>query len=103
MDFQIPALTIQPVVENAILHGIKPKPGGGIVTVQLTESPSHWHITVMDNGMGFDPAQVRSESVGLPNVRHRIGGFADCGMEVASTVGQGTTVFLRISKNLQKI
>ena len=103
VDFQIPALTIQPVVENAILHGIKPKPGGGIVKVQLTDSPSHWHITVTDNGMGFDPSQVRSESVGLPNVRHRIGGFADCGMDVESKVGQGTTVFLRISKNLQKI
>ena len=102
VDFKIPALSIQPIVENAILHGIKPKPGGGTVTVQLTEDRTHWHITVTDNGMGFDPAQVHSESVGLPNVRQRISGFADCSMDMHSIPGKGTRVSLHISKNLQK-
>ena len=103
VDFNIPALSIQPIVENAILHGIKPKPGGGTVTVKLTEDRTHWHITVTDNGMGFDPSKVRSESVGLPNVRQRISGFADCSMDMRSTPGKGTRVFLHISKNLQKM
>ena len=103
VDFNIPALSIQPIVENAILHGIKPKPGGGTVTVKLTEDRTHWHITVTDDGMGFDPAKVRSESVGLPNVRQRISGFADCSMDMRSTPGKGTRVFLHISKNLQKM
>ena len=103
VDFKIPALSIQPIVENAILHGIKPKPGGGTVTVKLTGDETHWHITVTDNGMGFDPDKVRSESVGLPNVRQRISGFADCSMDMESTPGVGTRVFLHISKNLQKM
>ena len=102
-DFMIPALSIQPVVENAILHGIKPKPGGGTVTVKLSEEETCWCITVSDDGMGFDPAQVRSKSVGLANVSQRISGFSDCSMKVDSVPGVGTTVSLHISKFLQKM
>ena len=102
VDFQIPALTIQPVVENAILHGIKPKPGGGVVTVRLTEDEYHWHVTVHDNGTGFNPgAPGRDGSVGLPNVRKRISRFAGCGLTIDSREGDGTTITLHYSKNLQ--
>ncbi|MBQ8237180.1 MAG: histidine kinase [Oscillospiraceae bacterium] len=103
-DFSIPALTVQPIVENAILHGIKPKVGGGTVTVRLTEDETHWHITVTDDGMGFDPTeQVMNRSVGLSNVRKRIEHFAGCSMDVKSTVGQGTEISLHYHKILQKI
>lgn len=103
-DFRIPALTVQPIVENAILHGIKPKVGGGTVTVRLTEGENHWHITVTDDGMGFDPTeQVLNRSVGLSNVRKRIGQFAGCSMDVESAVGQGTEISLHYNKKLQKI
>ena len=102
VDFQIPALTIQPVVENAILHGIKPKPGGGIVTVRLTEDDHHWHVTVQDNGMGFNPnTQSREGSVGMTNVRKRISRFAGCGISIDSREGVGTIITLHYSKDLQ--
>lgn len=102
VDFQIPALTIQPVVENAILHGIKPKPGGGVVTLRLTEDSTHWHVAVCDNGMGFDPeSQKKKESIGLPNVRKRISRFVGCGIDIESRAGEGTTVTLHYNKNLQ--
>lgn len=102
-DFQIPALTVQPIVENAILHGIKPKVGGGTVTVRLSEDDTHWHITVCDDGMGFEATdEILNRSVGLSNVRKRIGQFADCGMEVKSTPGEGTKISLHYCKNLQK-
>lgn len=103
-DFSIPALTVEPIVENAILHGIKPKVGGGTVTVRLTEDAHRWHITVSDDGMGFDPTeQVLNQSVGLSNVRKRIAQFAGCSMDVESKVGEGTNISLHIDKNLQKI
>ena len=103
VDFQIPALTIQPIVENAILHGIKPKVGGGTVTVRLTEDETHWHVTVTDDGMGFDPTdQALKKSVGLPNVRKRIDQFSGCGMQIESAVGQGTRISLHYNKILQK-
>ena len=102
VDFQIPALTIQPVVENAILHGIKPKPGGGVVTVRLTEDEHHWHVAIHDNGMGFNPGVPgREGSVGLPNVRKRISRFAGCGISIDSREGEGTTIILHYSKKLQ--
>lgn len=104
VDFQIPALSVQPIVENAILHGIKPKVGGGTVTVRLTEDNTHWHITVTDDGMGFDiTEQTLNRSVGLSNVRKRIGQFKDCGMELESVPGQGTKISLHYHKNLQKV
>ena len=53
VDFPIPLLTIQPIVENAILHGIKPKVGGGTVSLKLEELPDHWQVTVTDDGVGF--------------------------------------------------
>ena len=102
VDFQMPALTIQPVVENAILHGIKPKPGRGIVTVRLTEDEYHWHVCVHDNGMGFDPgAQDKQDSIGLPNVRKRISRFRGCSIDIDSQVGKGTTITLHYNKMLQ--
>lgn len=103
-DFSIPALTVQPIVENAILHGIKPKVGGGTVTVRLEEDETHWHIIVTDDGMGFDPTEhVLNRSVGLSNVRKRIGQFAGCSVDVKSAVGKGTEISLHYRKILQKI
>lgn len=102
-DFQIPALTVQPIVENAILHGIKPKVGGGTVVVKLTEDETHWHITVRDDGMGFEATdEILNRSVGLSNVRKRIGQFANCSMEVESKPGAGTNISLHYPKILRK-
>lgn len=100
-DFRMPALTLQPIVENAIIHGIKPKVGGGTVTVTLTEDDKNWYIRVADDGVGFDPTgQQRENSVGLGNVRLRMGKFAGCGLEIASAPGCGTSAVLIYPKNL---
>nr|WP_326185010.1 histidine kinase [uncultured Oscillibacter sp.] len=99
VDFKMPALIIQPIVENAILHGIKPKVGGGTVTVTLTEEPEFWYVTVEDDGVGFDPAeQQKEQSIGLANVRKRIAQFQGCGIQIESAPGRGTKVVLRIKK-----
>ena len=101
-DFKIPALTVQPLVENAILHGIKPKVGGGTVRISLTEEEAAWRIAVEDDGVGFDPAgEGRSGSVGLANLRRRIAQFPDCRLEIRSAPGEGTKVFLMVPKNLE--
>lgn len=103
VDFQMPALTLQPIVENAIIHGIKPKVGGGTVQVSLTEDDQNWYIRVADDGQGFDPTRTKKEkSIGLNNVRERIGKFEGCGLEIASAPGSGTTAVLVYRKNLVK-
>ena len=91
VDFPIPLLTIQPIVENAILHGIKPKVGGGTVTLTLEELPDHWQVTVTDDGTGFDLETVRSGgSIGLENVRRRMARFPGSRMQITSAPGSGT-------------
>ena len=102
-DFPLPVLTIQPVVENAILHGIKPKVGGGTVTVSLEETDTHWRVTVADDGLGFDPAAAaEAGAIGLGNVRRRLSRFPGCGIEIESAPGRGTRVVLSYRKELPK-
>lgn len=99
VDFQMPALTLQPIVENAILHGIKPKLEGGTVKVSLHEDQHNWYITVSDDGQGFDPTQAKKkQSVGLANVRKRIEKFEGCSLQIASAPGNGTTAVLVYKK-----
>ena len=102
VDFRMPALTLQPIVENAIIHGIKPKVGGGTVTVSLTEDEQNWYIRVADDGQGFDPTKAqKDQSIGLANVRKRIGKFQGCSLEIASAPGCGTTAVLVYRKILE--
>lgn len=99
VDFPIPLLTIQPIVENAILHGIKPKVGGGTVSLKLEELPDHWQVTVTDDGVGFGLEAVREKgSIGLENVRRRMARFPGSELRITSTVGMGTQAVLTYGK-----
>ncbi|MEG2987936.1 MAG: histidine kinase [Oscillospiraceae bacterium] len=101
-DFAIPLLTIQPIVENAILHGIKPKPGGGTITISVEKREGGHVITIEDDGVGFDTALLQeSQSVGLTNVRRRIAQFPDCSIQIESKPGAGTKVVLNYQTFLQ--
>ena len=103
VDFPIPLLTIQPIVENAILHGIKPKVGGGTVTLKLEELPNSWKVTVSDDGVGFDLEAVREAgSIGLENVRRRMARFPGSELRITSAAGAGTRVVLLYGKQAQK-
>ena len=102
-DFLIPVLTIQPVVENAIIHGIKPKVGGGTVRVSLSHAEGHYIVRVSDDGVGYTPGEETSaHSVGIQNIRTRMEQFPGCSMQVESEPGRGTTVLLIYADNLTK-
>jgi len=70
-QFQLPPLLVQPLVENAIRHGIEPKADGGDVYISATLAGDTLVIEVADTGKGFS-ADARSDGVGLSNVRDRI-------------------------------
>ena len=53
-DFVIPALTVQPLVENAIKHGLMRLETGGTVVIRSYETPTHFCVEVKDDGVGFD-------------------------------------------------
>jgi LytS/YehU family sensor histidine kinase len=102
LDTPVPTLILQPIIENAIVHGISPKPEGGTVSILVKQTGSNLHIQVADNGVGFnvDALQVESErpSIGLKNVDVRlklIYGEA-YRLQIDSTPGAGTTMEFRI-------
>ncbi len=100
-DFLIPILTIQPIVENAIIHGIKPKVGGGVVRVTLRRGEGCYEVEVADDGVGFAPGDDTSNhSVGIANIRARMSQYPGCAIEVESEPGRGTRVVLRYSDSL---
>ncbi len=111
VNFKIPYLTIEPLVENAILHGIKPKVEGGSVKVELSEDEDFWYVCVEDDGVGFDPEMALKESqnvhaddgekspaIGLKNIRKRLDRFEGCGINIRSRQGVGTEITLFFTK-----
>ena len=97
-DFTIPAPTIQPLVENAIRHGVRSRKDG-LVTVSAVRDNGAHRITVADNGTGFDDKKLDSiegSHVGLRNVKERVERMCGGTMILQSEIGKGTSVTLLI-------
>ena len=92
-DANVPPLLLQPLVENAILHGLSPRPEGGTVVVAARREAGNLVLEVRDDGVGYDGA---ARGVGLTNVADRLAvrsGVAGC-LEVDGEPGRGTRVRL---------
>ena len=102
-DFHIPALTIQPIVENAIKHGLMKLPKGGTIRVVSYETDTHYCIMVEDDGVGFDTDVLLDERkhVGIRNIRGRLKAMVNGTLEIESTEGFGTTVLIKIPKEVE--
>ena len=103
-DFHIPALTIQPIVENAIKHGLMRLPKGGTIRVVSYETDTHYCVSVEDDGMGFHTSELQDERkhVGIRNIRERLKAMVGGTLEIESTVGVGTKVLITIPKEGSK-
>lgn len=100
-NFWIPPLTLQPLVENAVKHGITPKEEGGTVVIDVHETPDCFVIMVSDDGMGYDPDALSRDGrlhVGIENVSKRLEILCDGKLEIKSNVGVGTVVTVTIPK-----
>jgi signal transduction histidine kinase len=71
-DALVPPLILQPLVENAIRHGIAPAIGGGSITVRARRDDDHLHIDIRDTGGGWGDRPGPREGVGLSNTRARL-------------------------------
>ena len=94
----IPPLTIQPLVENAIRHGVRSKEHG-VVRVSAYREEDNYVIIVEDNGKGFDPqilSHQDSEHIGIRNVTERIKSLCDGSVKVESKPDEGTCVTITI-------
>lgn len=97
--FLLPPLLLQPLVENAIKHGLRTKPGGGTITLHTCAEGENIVITIADDGVGFDPAApCRAGAVGLDNIRFRLEHMAQGYMTIDSEPGQGTCVTLTLPR-----
>jgi hypothetical protein len=102
-DFHIPALTIQPIVENAIKHGLMKLQKGGTIRVISYETDTHYCVMVEDDGAGFDTNILLDDRkhVGIRNIRGRLKAMVNGVLEIKSTEGVGTTVLIRIPKEVE--
>jgi two-component system LytT family sensor kinase len=106
----LPFLCIQPLVENAVRHGLSRKPGVGTISIVARDAGAECHITVEDDGVGMDPAVLTGpadaevadagQHVGLSNVDDRLRSvFGDqFGVVVETAPGAGTKVSMRVPK-----
>ncbi|MFF3853483.1 sensor histidine kinase [Micromonospora sp. NPDC002575] len=113
----LPFLCLQPLVENAVRHGLSRKPGPGMVSIEARDAGAECHITVEDDGVGMDPTTLTTgiaelagagsdptddpgQHVGLSNVDERLrSAFGDrFGLVVETGLGSGTKVSMRVPK-----
>ena len=117
-EYEIPKITVQPIVENALYHGIKNRRGGGKITITGQESESDYRLIVTDDGMGMDSERLNeitrglsdkapedAKIYGLYNVNERIRLFygEEYGISIESEYDRGTTVTIRLPKKSNEI
>ena len=104
LDLKIVKFILQPLVENAINHGIAHKDDGGIITIQIRRKENDILITVEDNGIGFETHDIPIPSHGyaVRNIDDRLKLYygADYGVQITSVPGQGTTAFVRLKAEI---
>lgn len=118
MDCRLPLLTLQPIIENALIHGVNPKVDGGCITLRIRASSKRLYISIEDNGVGIADEDLKkmresllnnvtssspkrsghSSGIAMGNVNQRIRLYfgEHYGVDITSTVGVGTTVILTL-------
>lgn len=98
-DFVIPPLTVQPIVENAVKHGITKQVSGGTVKISTYDTEKYYVIEIIDDGVGFNMENIdniSAEHIGLANVESRVKRLCRGNFYIKSTVDVGTRVTIEI-------
>lgn len=102
-NLMVPRLSIEPIVENAVCHGLEPKDGKGHIGVRVSKNEGILRIRIEDNGVGFDSEKIVEKSedknhshVGLWNTNKMIHNLCgkEYGLEITSEIGKGTLVVI---------
>lgn len=108
LEIKVPAVMLQPLIENAVIHGILPKPEGGRIDVTVLEEAKTLIFTIKDNGVGMDKATImepsnwvknlhtKEKGIGLANIDSRLRNLFGKGLEIKSSPGMGTEITWRI-------
>jgi hypothetical protein len=95
-EFRLPPLTLQPIVENAVKHGMDPEYAPLHISIRTRETDSGSEITVEDNGPGFAPADDCEPHIALENIRQRLEMMCNGKMTIHPREGGGTVVTVTI-------
>jgi len=108
-EWPVPPLTIQPLVENAVKHGLSGLENGGHVRIAVSRSDSMLHVLVQDDGVGMDPEHIEkilsknglddsTGGIGLNNINQRLERIygPQCKIQIDSQPEQGTSVHLKV-------
>lgn len=106
-NIELPPITIQPLIENAIKHGVRKSDKSGIITLRIEEDRDTVIISVSDNGAGMDEATIaklfempkENKSIGIYNIDKRLKNQYGHGLTVESTPGLGTSVRFFVPKS----
>jgi sensor histidine kinase YesM len=98
VDFDIPILSLQPLIENAVKYGKTDEKEDGYIQIKSYEEEESIIVEVNDNGSGFDISEIKENSTGLKNVTQRLGFSLNANVEIISKKGEGTTVKIIIPK-----
>lgn len=95
--FLVPPLTIQPLVENAVCHGICEKIEGGTVIIASWRERDEIIVEIRDDGVGFDAARLEDvKGIGISNLRLRLEELLHARLEIVSSPGEGCVQLVRI-------
>ena len=101
LNFDVPALSVEPIVENAVKHGISQNENGGYVKISTDETEGGYEIRVEDNGAGFIVEDIGKDGrlhVGIANVRTRLESMVKGTLTIESEIGKGTRVTIFIPR-----
>ena len=99
--FELPQLSIQPLAENAVKHGISKKPGGGTLTIATRETDDAHLVIISDDGTGFDVNEVKNDGrshIGMENIKKRLAEMCSATVDIKSVIGEGTVATVTIPK-----
>lgn len=112
-SYLVPKLVLQPIVENAFIHGMEPKADSGTIGIAFEDIGCDIAVTVSDDGVGMDAETAKSVLIeqqgkkfqGLLNVHKRLQLYygQDYGLSVVSTAGCGTVVTMRLRKEKEHV
>ena len=105
-DFLLPPLSLVPLVDNAVRHGLQRGKRKGLVTLRTYQTGAEYVVQVEDDGIGFEPAKLgalpaddSAQAGGLQRVRYLGENMVDGIIEIKSFIGIGTIITLRIPKD----
>ena len=106
-SFELPALSLQPIAENAVKHGVRGNQDGvGTVTIATREYADRYEVVVTDDGPGFDPSKPPIDQtrphIGIRNVRERLASLCGGTLRIDSVVGQGTVATIILPKRQEQ-